>query len=83
MVLIKVMNESTKGNIGLFQLASSLAVSKVFGILMMLEVANMIMSIMILPTKPAISAQRVLRAISDRIIFLGQNDIIIYVLYNI
>ena len=77
------MNDNTKGNIGLFDHPSSLAVSKVLGILMMLDVANTIMSMMILPTKPAIRAQRVLRAISDRIIFLGQNDIIIYFLYNI
>mgnify|MGYP006879659391 CR=1 FL=1 len=62
-VAIKVMNDSTKGNIGLVD-AHSCACSKVPGIEMMLDVANTIISIKILPINPAIIAPREFTAIS-------------------
>lgn len=65
-----------KGNIGLFDPPSSLALSKVAGILTKLDVANTIVSKRILPTKPAIRAHKELSAISEIIIFLGQKDIL-------
>lgn len=49
--------------------------SNVPGILMRLEVRNTIISIIILPIKPAIMTHREFIAISQRLIFVGPNHI--------
>ena len=74
-VAIKVINERINGNIE-FVDAQRLACSNVPGIEIILEVANTIISMRILPIKPAIIAQREFNPISPIVIFCGPNDII-------
>lgn len=73
-VAIKVMNDSTKGNIP-FVAPESCDCSNWPGILIKLDVANTIIRMMMLPIKPAIIHQRALIPISVILTFFGPNDI--------
>jgi hypothetical protein len=74
-VAIKVINDSTKGNIGLVA-AHNCACSKVPGTEIILEVAKTMMSMRILPINPAIIAPRELREMSAIVICFGPNAIV-------
>lgn len=74
-VAIKVINDSTKGNIP-FVDPESCDCSNWPGILIKLDVANIIMSMIILPIKPAIIHHRALMPISVMLTFFGPNDIV-------